>query len=203
MKRLPVLPTLVVLAAVGTMIALGMWQLGRAEEKGAALARFEANRAATPLIVRDRIDLSADLFRRAEADCRPADTRLEGAGRFGFRLIAECRELDGGQRLVVQLGTTRDLEAARPWQGGRVTGTLTEAPDSRSVLRQAFDRSPPEPMIVADPPLAGLAANAGPSLAEIPNNHRSYAFQWFSFAALALIIYALALQARRKARVRA
>lgn len=198
MRRLPLLATLVVLAAVGTMLALGFWQIDRAEQKEAALARLEANMAAAPLVVRDPVDLGADLFRRAEAQCGPAQTRLVGAGRFGFRLIADCRRLDGGQILVVQLGTTRDLEAAGAWQGGRVTGTLTEAPDSRSVLRQAFERREPMPMIVADPPVAGRGPNSVPSLAEVPNNHRSYAFQWFAFAGLALLIYALALRARRK-----
>ncbi len=32
----------------------------------------------------------------------------------------------------------------------------------------------------------------------MPNNHLSYAVQWFSFAATALIIYALALRRRRR-----
>jgi surfeit locus 1 family protein len=182
------------------MVALGLWQLDRAEEKGAALARFEANRAAAPLLVRDRVDLSTDLFRRAEARCAAADTWLEGAGRFGYRLLADCKALDGGGRLLVQLGTTRDLGAEGRWQGGQVTGTLAEAPDSRSVLRKGFDRAPALPLLVADPPLAGLAANPRPSLAEVPNNHRSYAFQWFAFAGLALLIYALALRAGQKAR---
>ena len=50
--------------------------------------------------------------------------------------------------------------------------------------------------IVADPPLAGLIANARPDPRDIPNNHWSYAIQWFAFAATALIIYALALRRR-------
>ena len=179
------------------MVALGIWQLARAEEKGAALARYDANLAAPPLTVREPVDLGADLFRRAEATCSPGATRLQGAGRFGFRLLAECKVLAGGQRLLVQLGTTRDIQAGGKWNGGRVSGYLTEAPDSRSVFRQAFDRRPALPMIVADPPLAGLAPSPGPSIAEVPNNHRSYAVQWFSFAGLALLIYGLALRARR------
>lgn len=199
-RRVPVFATLVVIAMVGVMVALGLWQLARAEKKSAALARYDANLAAPPLVVRDRVDLSDHLFRKAEAICKPGRTRLEGAGRFGFRRLAECRSLDGGQTLQVQLGTTRDLGPGTDWPGGRVTGFLTEAPDSRSVLRQAFDRVQAGPMIVADPPLDDLAANPRPSVSEIPNNHRSYAFQWFAFAALALIIYGLALQQRRKAR---
>ena len=50
--------------------------------------------------------------------------------------------------------------------------------------------------LVADPPLAGLAANAAPDPRELPDNHLAYAFQWFFFAMTALVIYFLAL--RRK-----
>jgi cytochrome oxidase assembly protein ShyY1 len=50
-------------------------------------------------------------------------------------------------------------------------------------------------LVAASPP-PGLEPSAPPSLASIPNNHRSYALQWFSFAAIALIIYALALRKR-------
>ena len=32
----------------------------------------------------------------------------------------------------------------------------------------------------------------------IPNNHRMYAVQWFAFAAIALLIYGLALRKRWK-----
>jgi surfeit locus 1 family protein len=38
------IPTILVGAAVATMIALGVWQLGRAEEKQALIARYEAAR---------------------------------------------------------------------------------------------------------------------------------------------------------------
>ena len=49
---------------------------------------------------------------------------------------------------------------------------------------------------MADPPLAGLAANARPDPRDIPNNHLSYAVQWFLFATTAMVIYLLALRAR-------
>jgi cytochrome oxidase assembly protein ShyY1 len=41
-----------------------------------------------------------------------------------------------------------------------------------------------------------LAPSAPPSLEEVPNNHRFYAFQWFFFAGLAVLIYWLALRRR-------
>ena len=41
-------------------------------------------------------------------------------------------------------------------------------------------------------------ASAPPSPDTIPNNHLSYAIQWFLFAGIALIIYTLALRQRWK-----
>ena len=38
--RIPIISTLIVLAAVITMIALGFWQLGRMDEKEALIARY-------------------------------------------------------------------------------------------------------------------------------------------------------------------
>ena len=43
---------------------------------------------------------------------------------------------------------------------------------------------------------AGLDANARPDPATIPNNHLSYAIQWFLFALTALVIYGIALRKR-------
>ena len=50
--------------------------------------------------------------------------------------------------------------------------------------------------VVADPPLAGLAAIAAPDPNDLPNNHWSYAIQWFLFALVALVIYGIALRKR-------
>ena len=44
--------------------------------------------------------------------------------------------------------------------------------------------------------MAGLAPNARPDPGEIPNNHWSYAIQWFLFALVALVIYGIALRKR-------
>jgi cytochrome oxidase assembly protein ShyY1 len=55
-------------------------------------------------------------------------------------------------------------------------------------------------LIVLDRPVSGLEPSVAPSIAEIPNNHRAYAAQWFLFAATALIIYVLALRRRYKTR---
>ena len=54
-------------------------------------------------------------------------------------------------------------------------------------------------LLVADTPAPGLAPSALPSPANIPNNHRAYAVQWFLFAAVALVIYGVALRRRGRA----
>ena len=48
----------------------------------------------------------------------------------------------------------------------------------------------------ADPALGGLEANALPDPSDLPNNHLSYAVQWFAFALTALVIYAMVLRRR-------
>jgi surfeit locus 1 family protein len=42
MKRWPIIPTIIVIIAVGIMIGLGVWQLQRKAEKEAMLARYNA-----------------------------------------------------------------------------------------------------------------------------------------------------------------
>lgn len=54
----------------------------------------------------------------------------------------------------------------------------------------------PGPRLVADPAAAGLVPLAKPDPRDLPNNHLSYAVQWFLFALTALVIYALALRRR-------
>lgn len=192
MRRIPLIPTLVVTLAVAAMIALGLWQLlDRAPKKEAYLAQLAANPAkppiAFPTMPDDRL-----LFRRTTATCsHPVAQRLVGAGAAGFRLIADC-----GSGLVVQLGTTPDPMFTPRWSGGAVKGYISHAPDGRSLIGALFDHSPQRLLLVADTPPLGLAANGRPDLSSVPNNHLSYAVQWFFFAAIAAVIYVLALRRR-------
>jgi surfeit locus 1 family protein len=197
MRRVPILPTLIVGLAVAAMIALGLWQwLDRLPQKQAYLAQLAANPVrpaiAFPLYPDDRL-----LFRRTVADCRPPIAiRRAGAGAAGFRLIATCSVPRG--KMQVQLGTTHDPRAETTWPGGRVTGYVSHAPDSRSLIESAFDHRPQEMLLVADSPAPGLDANPSPDIGGVPNNHLAYAVQWFLFAAIAAIIYALAVVRRNR-----
>ena len=192
MRRLPIIPTVFVLAAVGVMIALGFWQLDRRAQKETMLARYAVAQtlsAEVPWPV-DPAAQELALFRRTTIDCRVEgkDAPLAGydrTGTVGWAHAVTC-VLPGGARAEVVLGWAKDL-AERKWSGGTVQGVI--APGAGKSVR-----------LIADPPLAGLAASALPDPKSIPNNHWSYAIQWFLFAGVALVIYALALRKRLAAR---
>ncbi|GAA4774572.1 SURF1 family protein [Novosphingobium ginsenosidimutans] len=192
MRRLPIIPTVLVLAAVGVMIALGFWQLDRRAHKEAMLARYATAQTLTAEVSWpiDPAQQEAMLFRRTTLDCRVEgkDAPLAGydrKGTVGWAHAVTC-VLPGGARAEVVLGWAKDL-AERQWRGGTVRGVI--APGAGKSIR-----------LIADPPLAGLAASALPDPKSIPNNHWSYAIQWFLFAGVALVIYALALRKRLAAR---
>lgn len=187
MRRLPILPTLVVLAAAGIMIALGFWQLGRDKEKRALVAHYAAieNQAAPVPFPLTPDAARKDLYRRSQVDCiRVFDQRgIAGrsrSGQHGFAQTVRCALAGGGEATVALGFTDRPEEVS--WSGGNVAGIL--APNGH------------EARLVADPPVAGLAPLARPDPKDIPNNSLSYAVQWFLFAATALVIYALALRKR-------
>lgn len=187
-RRLPLIPTLIVLAAVGVMIALGFWQLDRRAQKEAMLASYARAQTISAEIAwsADPAAQEAALFRRTTFDCRVEgkDMPIAGydrKGTVGWAHSVTC-VLPAGNRAEVVLGWAKDL-AERQWSGGTVRGVI--APGAGKSVR-----------VIADPPLAGLAASALPDPATIPNNHWSYAIQWFLFAGVALLIYGLALRKR-------
>jgi surfeit locus 1 family protein len=202
-RRIPIIPTILVTLAIAAMIALGLWQLlDRLPKKEAFLVQLAANPAKPPMAF-PRVPDQTLLFRRASGLClQPTAIKLAGAGKSGFRAIAECRTGAESPGMIVQLGTTRDPMAKVSWPGGEVSGFISHAPDGRSLIGSLFDHTPQRLMLVADTPpsnLAGpaLSPNGRPDIASVPNNHLAYAGQWFFFAAIAAIIYVLALRRRR------
>lgn len=187
-RRVPIVATAIVALAVGIMITLGIWQLGRADEKKAQLARYQrsltmSSEATWPQTAQER---EAALYRRSQLTC----TRVLGiearaghsqAGATGWAHLARCALPDDSQALIA-LGWSSDPAPIR-WSGGSVTGFV--GPSGKAGVR-----------LVAEPPQAGLAQLAAPDPRDVPNNHLSYAVQWFLFAATALVIYALALRKR-------
>jgi surfeit locus 1 family protein len=188
-RRLPIIPTIIVAAAVVTMIALGFWQLRRAEWKEALLARYEAAQTMPPIAFPTTpIGKALPLFRRASGLCLQPITARATAGRNrkgdrGYSHIVDCRTGAEGPGMSVDIGWSADPNAGKGWTGGPVSGVI--APDKKTRMRLVSDRG-----------FAGLEPSAPPSTDSIPNNHRAYAVQWFLFALIALVIYGLALRGR-------
>lgn len=175
---------MLVLLAAGVMIGLGFWQLDRMHQKEALLARYGAAEAMSADVPFPQDPGAAEqvLYRHARVDCRMVTEATSVAGQNargepGIAHVARCALAGGGSARVV-LGWSRDPKIP-DWRGGVVSGIVA-----------------PGPRLVADPPLAGLEANARPDPADIPNNHLSYAVQWFLFAVVALVIYGLAVRKR-------
>jgi cytochrome oxidase assembly protein ShyY1 len=202
MRRIPIVATLVVLLAVAAMIGLGIWQLQRLHWKEALLARYGAAATMQPVDFPgyEPVD-PAVLFRRSAARCPGVASWAAEAGRGtsgkpGWRHIATCAGLAGRIPVRVDVGVSDD-PAPPAWAGGTVIGTIGWAPQHGSMIGRLWSGAERrDPMIVADQPAPGLEASTPPSAADIPNNHLSYAVQWFFFAATAAVIYALALRRR-------
>lgn len=188
-RRLPLIPTILVGLAVAVMIGLGVWQLERRHQKEALLESYRLAAGKPPItwpVVPPKEPLP--LFRSATANCLQVTGFRTGAGQNlqgepGFLIIADCRTGAEGPGLAVELGWSKNPNAGRAYRGGLVSGII--APDRQNRMR-----------LVAATPGPGLVASAPPSPETIPNNHLSYAVQWFLFAAIAVIIYALALRQR-------
>ena len=186
--KLPLLPTLVVGLAVAVMIALGVWQLQRAGEKEQLLARYRAAQNLPPIsfptapIHSDQLPL----FRFSTGVClRPVSKRSTAgqnrSGEPGYVHIIDCSTGAEGPGMSVEVGWSKNPNVALNWPGGPVSGII--APDSKTRMRLVAATAPP-----------GLEPSAPPSIDQIPNNHRSYAVQWFLFALIAAVIYVLALR---------
>lgn len=203
MKRpLPLVPTLIVIAAALLMIRLGLWQLDRRHQKEALLARYHANEAKPPLPFAALWPVGdEELFRRTSIVCLGATGwRVEAghsaAGVGGWRHIAACRTGAEGPGLLVDLGVSSSASAP-DWHGGRVTGRLTWASDGLPLVARWFSTPvAPTPLLVSDTAAPGLTPSDQPDPRTIPDNHLAYAVQWFIFAALALVIYGLVLHRR-------
>ena len=190
-RNWPLVPTVVVAAAVATMIGLGIWQLERRQEKLALLERLTAAQHLPPIAWPTAPSAAPPpLYRAATGHCLAVTGFRTAAGQnregeSGFLVIADCRQGSEGPGMAVELGWSKNPNAGREYRGGLVSGVI--APDSVSRMR-----------LVAAEPGPGLMASAPPSPQSIPNNHLSYAIQWFLFAGIAGVIYVLALKRRER-----
>ncbi len=202
LRRLPLMPTILVLLAVAAMIGLGFWQLGRLAQKEAMLAAWRANMDRPMATYPANPVNDAFLFRTLSANClRVVAWQVQGGrsvtGAGGWRHIATCATGIEGPGIVIDMGVSATPDAKVAWTGGMVHGIATREPDQSSwIERLAGNAVPLRLMIVSDTPAPGLAPSHKPDPSSVPNNHFAYAIQWFLFAGVALVIYALAVGKR-------
>ena len=190
MKRVPIIPTIVVAVAVAVMIGLGIWQLDRAQWKDELIERYSEAPKLPPIAYPTAPGMAEPppLFRWATGFClrpvsRSAVAGSNRQGEPGYVHIVQCATGAEGPGMAVQLGWSKDPKAKFDWPGGPVTGVI--APDRQQRIRLVAASAPP-----------GLEPSAMPSLEAIPRNHRMYAITWFAFALIAILIYVLALRRR-------
>ena len=204
MTRIPVIPTIIVGAAILTMIALGFWQLGRAEERD-RLKMELSERPSLEFLEYPYFDPSNEqfLYRRLQARCdRVVGMRVIGgkdvSNRIAWQQIAEC-EGPRSSAFLAQIGVALRPEEVAKWDGGEIEGLAVFGPDERTLWeKMTFRPSRRKLMIVSDEPKSGLYKSKIPNPDEYENTSWAYAGQWFFFSLTALVIYILALRRRRK-----
>lgn len=186
MRRVPIIPTIIVLGAILTMIGLGVWQLHRADWKAGLLARYQAALAMSAEVPfpHGEAEVAQALYRRATIACdkvleRGAIAGRSAKGEQGWAQTVRCATARGP--VDVSLGWT-NAPGESAWAGGTVHGAIAPAGE--------------DARLIAMPAVAGLGDLAAPDPSELPNNHMAYAWQWFFFAATAAVIYVLALWKR-------
>src|SRR3954454_10404300 len=117
-RRLPLIPTLIVAAAVAVMIGLGMWQLQRAKWKEGLLARYAEAQKLPPIAwpTTPLSDADLPLFRHATGLClRPIANRAVAgenvAGEPGYVHIVDCATGAEGPGMSVELGWSKNPNA--------------------------------------------------------------------------------------------
>lgn len=185
-RGFPVLPTLMFALVLPVLLGLGLWQLGRHHWKAALLAEYAQNIDA-PLLDLGSAPIPADSqFRhvRLNLDC-PSAAPTERAGRnlagaHGFAKLLACTH--DGQPLILDAGWSARPDAS-PLSAiaGVVDGRLIPDQDNGWIL-------------VADHAQPPLLSSAPPTIDTIPNNHLTYAVQWFGFAAVLAAIYGIWLR---------
>jgi cytochrome oxidase assembly protein ShyY1 len=193
-KRLPIIPTIVVVAAAALMVWLGVWQLQRAKLHKAQLASFVAASRKPPIAfptipIRNYDTL---LYRYATGNClrvvgRRTSVGENRSGEPGFVIIFDCATGAEGPGMSVEVGWSKNPNARTTWNGGLVSGVIVG--DDKTRFRLVSATAAPGLEAVTPPK---------PSVKVSPARNKGYAATWFAFALIALIIYGLAVRKRSK-----
>ena len=197
------------LAVAGVCIRLGVWQLDRLAERRRLNAALAESRAVAPLAVRAAAVLVDSLAQRRVAVRGSADYGRERVwpgrtfdGTPGVAIVTPVRLADGSAVLVDRGwvpspdARTVDLAAVREGDTLELVGLAVHAPRARgdadpAALADSFPY-PLAPLVVQWLPDGGawsvspLPVRRWPAPLLDDGPHRSYAFQWFAFAAIAI-----------------
>jgi surfeit locus 1 family protein len=184
------------------LVGLGVWQLQRREWKAGLIAQLEAAQT-QPLL--EPVDFQRALnreisvqYRRAELRCAPGRILpydLKGgssaAGKSGFLLLVSCRPNRKPPDIVAVAGWTMRPDAVR-------TELLVDTVFTGVVIERPYGDAPDRPqfMLIPDTAVPPLQPSRVPTPADLPDNHLSYAGQWFGLAGVLVAIYALWLRRR-------
>lgn len=202
----PLIPTTLVALACAVMVGLGVWQIGRAQERDAQAATYAANHRNAELVAFPELPPvpEALLYRRSSIVClNVSDWQPSGGtaldGTRGFRFIARCRTGAEGPGVLVDMGVSTDAQFRPEWDGGAVSGRITLMPDSHGWLARTLGDVPaPSALLVSETAAPGLMVSAAPDPTTRENSSWAYAGQWFFFALAAAVIYVLALRGRQR-----
>ncbi|WP_448579757.1 SURF1 family protein [Thermaurantiacus sp.] len=191
---MPLVPTVMTAAALPILVGLGVWQLQRAQWKAGVLAELAENSRKPVARIVPGDDPERFQFRRVllELGCDPPPPAVvagrNSLGQSGYAILVNCKWGDpanyGEGHLLLNIGwgsrpdSWKTTGSWPPETIHRVEGVL--------VRRDGF----PEWVLVASAATPPLVPSAPPSVDTISNNHRGYAIQWFSFAAILAAIYA-------------
>lgn len=202
MRRIPVIPTVMTLVMLAILVSLGVWQLQRRDWKAGLIAEAKAAQSLPPLEPQDYFKAMAGeasvQYRRAELPCTPGEVLpydirggSSAGGTSGYYVLVSCRPNNRPPDIVAVAGWTQRPDAARvPVVVDTLfQGTIIEHPYGKAEGRPQF-------MLIAENPVPPLGKPRLPTPDDLPDNHFSYAMQWFGLAAVLAVIYAIWLRRR-------
>ncbi|GGE16070.1 SURF1-like protein [Polymorphobacter glacialis] len=202
MKRGFIFPTLLTAVMLAVLIGLGTWQLQRRIWKADLIAQLEAAQRLPLLTPADYFramtgEISVQ-YRRAELPCTPGKVLpydLKGGSSAkdvsGYLVLVSCGPAGKSPDIVAVAGWTRRPDAAQvPIDVDTTfTGLIIERPYGDAPGRPQF-------MLIPDTAVPPLTPSRLPSPADLPDNHLSYAGQWFGLAIVLAVIYGIWLRRR-------